>query len=73
MLPRVLYLFLINTPFPKFTEGGGRGAFIREGRLYNIFRIILGVYWRGAFKREWAFIREDTVLVITHTLVYSIS
>ena len=39
-----------------------RGAFIREGRLIErgVYRIFLGLYW--AFKREWAFIRENAVL-----------
>ena len=29
----------------------------------GVYRIFLGLYW--AFKREWAFIRENTVLIFS--------
>ena len=35
-----------------------------RGRLYKIFRIRVGVNWRGAFKREWAFNRVNTVCAL---------
>ena len=48
-----------------------KGALIKEGRLYNNFRIKGGAYWRGALIIGRALITVNTVLLIPNLFLSS--